>query len=119
MASTRGLQPAFRPYAEMLAGWLRQQGPYRITSGRRTRAEQVQLYQRWLRGDPGVLTPAPPGRSQHERGWAVDLAQPGVHPKDDPLLEALGLWWRSVGGVWGGAADPVHFEAPKAWTGRA
>lgn len=119
MAGTRGLQPAFKPYAELLLNWLRGQGSYRVTSGRRSHAEQVQLYNRWLRGDPSIMTPALPGHSQHERGWAVDLADPRIPPKEDGTLFALGEWWRSVGGVWGGAADPVHFEAPRAWTGRA
>lgn len=124
MASTRGLQPAFRRYADALLALAREYGPYRVTSGRRSRAEQVALYQRWLRcptgpNTCGIFTPAPPGHSQHERGWAIDMAQPGVHPKSDEILADIGHWWRSVGGVWGGASDPVHFEAPKAWTGRA
>lgn len=119
MADTRRLQPAFKQLADLLLEFLREVGPYRVTSGYRSRGEQQELYNRWLAGDPGVLTPAPPGRSQHERGWAVDLAQPGVSPKEDENLLSLGAWWRGVGGVWGGPSDPVHFEAPKAWTGRS
>jgi LAS superfamily LD-carboxypeptidase LdcB len=91
---------------------------FRVTSAKRSTTEQVALYQRWLRGDPGVFTPAYPGTSQHEKGWALDMARRNVHPKEDEALAALGNWWRSQGGVWGGSSDPVHFEAPKAWTGR-
>ncbi len=119
MADTRGLRPEFKRAADYLVEVLREYGAFRVTSGLRTRAEQEELYQRWLRGDPGVLTPAPPGRSQHEKGWAIDVAQPGVPPKEDEILAAAGEWWRSLGGVWGGASDPVHFEAPRSWTGRA
>ena len=119
MASTRGLNRRWKPLAEALVQVLREYGPYRITSGKRSRSEQVTLYQRWLRGDPGVMTPAPPGHSQHERGYAVDIANPHVKPKDDANLRAIGEAWRAAGGVWGGEADPVHFEAPKSWTGRA
>jgi hypothetical protein len=41
-----------------------------------------------------------------------------VDPEDDELLVEMGERWREAGGVWGGEKDPVHFEAPKAWTGR-
>ncbi len=119
MADFRGLRDEWRPYAELLLDILREYGSYRVTSGLRSYTDQVSLYNRWLRGDPGIMTPARPGRSQHERGWAVDLADPRMPPKEDENLDALGQWWRSIGGVWGGPADPVHFEAPKAWTGRA
>ena len=88
-----------------------------LTSAKRSRMDQARLYNRWRAG----LSPfpaLPPGRSQHERGLAVDIARRGVDPSDDDLLAALGAAWRKAGGVWGGEVDPVHFEAPKAWTGR-
>jgi hypothetical protein len=125
MPDTRGLQPAFREVIDWL---LPQLAPYGfvLTSAVRSYAQQAKLYEEYLahEGEPrpaGVrlYTVLPPGRSQHERGWAVDLARLNVHPQEDPLLAQLGAWWRQVGGVWGGPADPVHFEAPRAWTGRA
>lgn len=73
----------------------------RITSTRRTRAQQVRLYNRWLDG----LQPYPvarPGTSRHERGLAMDLVT-----TDNA---ALGAWWRSEGGRWVGPKDPVHFD---------
>ncbi len=119
MASTRHLQERFRPLADWLIEAFKSLDPdFVITSAYRSPEDQQRLYDRWLAGDPEVLTPAPPGRSQHERGWAVDIARAGVDAKEDPVLAAAGRWWRSHGGVWGGEADPVHFEAPKAWTGR-
>lgn len=119
MPGTGGLAPAFRPHADALLRLARTLDPrFVITSAKRSATDQQRLYNRWLAG----LSPfpaLPPGRSQHERGLAVDLARRGVDPADDKLLAWLGATWRSVGGVWGGEKDPVHFEAPKTWTGRA
>jgi len=73
----------------------------RITSTRRTRAQQVRLYNRWLQG----LQPYPvayPGTSRHERGLAMDLVT-----TDNA---ALGEWWRAQGGRWIGPSDPVHYD---------
>lgn len=122
MADTRHLRPAFRAIIDQLIDFLRQADDrFVITSAYRSATEQGELYERWLKGDPdsrSIFTPLPPGRSQHERGWAVDIARFGVSAETDPWLRELGAWWRSVGGVWGGEKDPVHFEAPKRWTGR-
>ena len=120
MASTRGLDERYRPVADQLIAWFRAQDPrFVITSGLRTRAEQAALFAKFQRGEGGVYTVLPPGKSQHERGFAVDIARIGTPPKEDRLLHAAGLRWRAVGGVWGGEADPVHFEAPRWLSGRA
>lgn len=120
MASTRELRPEFRPWADLLLDVLNQYGDgYRATSTLRTYADQERLYADWLAGKPGIYTPARPGTSMHELGWAVDIANPDTDPKADDLLHQLGAAWRELGGVWGGDRDPVHFEAPKVWTGRA
>jgi len=120
VANTSGLQPSFRRVVEALIEYMRSQDSrFVITSGLRTRQEQVELWEKWMRGDPSQpYRPLPPGRSQHERGFAVDIARFGVNPSQDADLRAWGAWWRSLGGVWGGESDPVHFEAPKRWTGR-
>lgn len=96
-----------------------------VTSGVRSYADQARLYDEYLRAKgsprpPGqrLYTVLPPGRSQHEQGWAWDMARLNVNPTEDPLLAQVGAWWRAQGGVWGGTSDPVHFEAPKVWTGR-
>jgi hypothetical protein len=73
----------------------------RITSATRTRQQQATLYARYLRG----LSPypaAPPGHSMHERGLAFDIVSLNNR--------ALASVWASLGGRWGGARDPVHFE---------
>jgi len=125
LADISQLQPLFRGVVEWL---LPQLAPYGfvVTSAVRSYEQQAKLYEEYLahKGEvrpPGVrlYTVLPPGRSQHERGWAVDLARLNVNPQTDPFLAQLGAWWRASGGVWGGPADPVHFEAPKSWTGRS
>ena len=112
MPSTAGLDPDFRPWADYILAVARYYGgPYVITSAYRTYADQERLYQRYLAGESGGLPAARPGTSAHELGYAVDIAQPGVDPLQDPFLRRLGEWWAGAGGTWG-ASDPVHFEWP-------
>lgn len=77
----------------------------RVTSARRSHAQQAALYRNYLAGR-ATFPAAPPGLSKHEQGLAVDIV---VNP---PALQAaLGRWWQSVGGTWGGQyQDPIHFE---------
>lgn len=119
MPSLATLDPAFRPYAEQFYAWARGLGaPLVVTSARRSYQEQAHLYHMYLAGR-SKLTALPPGTSQHQRGLAFDMATPGVDPQADPWLAYLGPLWRSqMNGVWGGEADPVHFEASRAMTGR-
>jgi LAS superfamily LD-carboxypeptidase LdcB len=116
--STARLHPQFRPFADALLATAKEQDRrFTFTSTFRTRADQVRLYNRWLKGE-SPFPALPPGRSQHERGLAVDMVRLNVDPETDELLVEMGERWREAGGVWGGAEDPVHFEAPRAWTGR-
>lgn len=120
MASTRGLDPAFRDVADEFIAAVRAWDPrFVITSGLRTRTQQAALFARFQRGEGGLYTVLPPGRSMHERGFAIDVARLGHDPRTDAALHEVGRAWRAAGGVWGGEADPVHFEAPKWMTGRA
>lgn len=81
----------------------------RFLSGFRTREQQVALF----RGE--VFTPNPvalPGTSQHEFGFAYDLApdvEPGNAEYSEKLheLSHLGL---ALGMHWGGQADPQHWQ---------
>jgi hypothetical protein len=119
MAGLGGLDPRFAPVAEALVTIMRAwDARFVVTSGLRTRAEQQQLYERMLRakaaGEP-YLTTLPPGRSQHERGLAIDVARFGIEARNDDLLREFGAAWREIGGTWGGDSDPVHFGAPKGW----
>lgn len=108
----RGLKPKFRPWAEALLRAAKDQDHrFVITSAKRSSTEQARLYKAFLAGR-SKLTALPPGRSLHEKGLAIDLARPGVDPMADELLPVLGALWRSWGGKWGGASDPVHFQVP-------
>ena len=82
----------------------------RFLSGFRTREEQSALF------SGKVATPNPvrfPGTSQHEFGFAYDLA-PDVAPGDPSYhgklhqLRDLGI---ALGMRWGGPGDPQHFQA--------
>lgn len=112
MASTRDLDPWFRPYAD----WLVRVGQHYdsrlvVTSGRRSPAKQRRLYENWKSGRSRIPA-APPGQSLHQRGLAIDIARIGVDPLSDPLLAYLGRLWTYYGGRHGGARDPVHFQPP-------
>jgi len=79
----------------------------RVTSTRRSSAEQTRLYRRSLQGLQQYPV-APPGTSAHEFGYAFDMV---VSPMD--ALPDVGRYWEAQGGVWGGHfRDPIHFEYP-------
>lgn len=119
MPGLGSLDRRFRPFATQLLRLARSiDARFVVTSARRSRSDQARLFARYQAGQ-SPFTALPPGRSQHERGLAVDLARLNMDPANDELLAALGDAWRKAGGVWGGSADPVHFEAPKWMTGRA
>jgi hypothetical protein len=76
--------------------------PIRINSGLRTLAQQYLLFA-WY--DHGlcrnvVSLAAPPGRSNHESGLAIDVDNYGAARG---VLESRGFLWL-------GASDPVHFD---------
>lgn len=106
MASTRELDPRFRPYADALVAVAHQAGlaPV-VTSARRSRRAQAILYAKFLQGQM-PYTVLPPGRSVHEYGLAVDIWCRN--------LPALGRLAQSWGLVWGGTSDPVHFAAVRS-----
>jgi len=110
VASTRDLEPYFRRWADwILAVGKHYDSRFVVTSGRRSRAKQAKLYYDYRRGR-STIPAAPPGKSLHEYGRAVDIARIGVNPHDDPWLTWLGAVWSHYGGTYGGARDPVHFE---------
>jgi hypothetical protein len=78
----------------------------RVSSARRSHAQQALLYRRFLAGQ-SRFPAAPPGSSTHELGLAFDL-----WVNDESQLTDLGHVWEQMGGVWGGHFhDPIHFEA--------
>jgi len=110
VASTRELQPWLKPYADWLLAYGRSFAPSLVvTSAYRSPISQARLYQRWQRGESKIPA-APPGRSRHQQRIAFDMARPGVDPLNDPVLNYLGEIWRIMGGRWGAARDPVHFD---------
>jgi hypothetical protein len=103
--SLQSLQPWLKPYAEYLVSLAPYAGArtVRVTSARRSRAQQVALYKRFLAGQSSFPA-APPGLSKHEYGLAWDMVT-------EPLsaLHTLGRWWKQLGGTWS-ATDVIHFE---------
>jgi hypothetical protein len=94
------LVPALQPWAR----WIISAWPYgQLTSTRRTRAEQTQLYAAFLRGE-SRFPALPPGHSKHELGLAFDYVAPIA------ILRQMGALWQSVGGGWS-ESDAIHFEA--------
>lgn len=81
----------------------------RFLSGFRSREEQTALFRFNPSGNPVAF----PGTSQHEFGFAYDLApdvEPGVATYREKLhqLSHLGL---ALGMRWGGPDDPQHWQA--------
>lgn len=105
-----GLARAFAPFAAALLEQARRINPRAyVSSGRRSSRVQAGLYRDYLAGR-SRFPAAPPGRSKHERGLAVDIG--GVTSRQ---LSQLGRLWRRWGGRWGGTfkkRDPIHFETP-------
>ena len=108
MAGVGSLIPEMQPYASEL---LRVAGSARlnprVTSARRTHAQQARLYRNYLAG-AATYPVAPPGTSAHEYGFAFDVVTSPLE-----ALDELGAVWEEWGGIWGGRFnDPVHFEFP-------
>lgn len=99
----RGMAAWLAPYAAHLIDVAQYNGLRpRITSVYRSYARQAQLYERYRAGKSRYPA-APPGRSYHNYGRAVDM-------KADNL-PGLGAYWQRMGGTWGGNVDPIHFQA--------
>lgn len=98
------LHPKLRTIARNLPRVARANGfEVRITSGYRSYATQAKLYRDYLTGISHYPA-SPPGRSSHERGLALDI----VSNNQSALVGLL----TSVGLVWFGPEDPIHFSLP-------
>lgn len=121
MSRLDDLEATFKSLAEQFLAKLEESGiKVSVTSGRRTIAQQNQLYAqgRTLKGD--IVTNAKGGQSPHNFGMAIDVC-----PYDDNGR----LWWnapksvwlqigivgKECGLIWGGdfksITDFPHFEA--------
>lgn len=72
--------------------------PAGITSSWRSPARQAYLYDGWVRRLPGFAFALPPGSSQHERGYALDLkwdaaAWVRAHPEHGWRFTNRSEWW--------------------------
>jgi LAS superfamily LD-carboxypeptidase LdcB len=105
MSWADAVHPQLRPYFEALVREAQRLDPSaRVTSAYRSPTEQARLYRRFLAGQ-SKFPVAPPGRSYHEYGRAIDMvARPEV-------LRRLGAAWEAIGGTWGKERDPIHFQA--------
>lgn len=101
------LEPWLQPAATQLVNIAVAAGlGAKVSSARRSYAQQALLYRRYLAGQ-SRFPAAPPGTSMHELGLAFDL-----WVNDESQLPDLGQVWENMGGVWGGHfKDPIHFEA--------
>lgn len=106
MSLLDSLDPVLKPWAFKLYDLAVSAGVHpRVTSGRRTYAQQQALYEAWIHGRSKIEAAAP-GGSAHEYGLAFDMLVPSSIDQAD-----LRTVWRS----WGGITlenDPVHFEYP-------
>lgn len=75
-----------------------------VTSTRRTRQEQTDLFRRFQAGETAFPV-AVPGTSRHEQGLAVDLV-----PESPACLQTVVQVMTSFGFRWAGPADSVHFD---------
>lgn len=91
----------------------------RIRSGRRTCAEQDNIYAQGRTRAGPIVTGAQGCRSWHVTGRAVDLdpfdPSTGIlFPGNSDEYRVLGAMWKKLGGGWGGdfanIYDPGHFE---------
>ena len=79
-----------------------------VTSGKRSSSEQSRLYQNYIHGRSD-LPAAPPGRSAHEYGLALDfvVAQGKTSPQQRQAMNLLASWGGELV-----AGDPVHVQYP-------
>lgn len=75
----------------------------RVTSGYRNPKLQAKLYADYQAGLSHYPV-APPGSSLHEKGLAIDV----VSDNESDMVRLL----TSVGLIWAGEGDPVHFALP-------
>jgi hypothetical protein len=111
-SSLSDLDPSFAPIASWFVDYVRQAGyQVTVTSTRRTRKRQQELYDDYLAGQH-ALPVLPPGSSLHERGLAFDMVINGDYRKR--AQADVGREWKRMGGAWG-PGDPVHFQPPREW----
>lgn len=100
-----GIHPEFKARLE---AWNREMGGrFNISRGYRTMAQQARLYDRWIRKVPGQALAAPPGRSMHNFGLAVDLIPATTTAAQRAAGAKYGLRWPM-------SFEPWHVEPNEA-----
>ena len=79
-----------------------------VTSGVRSTEKQQQLYTAYISGQSSIVA-APPGRSAHEYGLALDFVVD--EGKNSDLQRQVMNWFQSMGGELV-SGDPVHVQYP-------
>lgn len=85
--------------------------PLYLTSGKRSSQKQAQLYQAYRAGR-STIPAAPPGRSAHELGLALDFSPGRPYPADKALWQRYWQIAQAFGFRVLGESDPVHIEVP-------
>jgi hypothetical protein len=105
-ASLLDLISDLQPFAQDLVDLAGRAGVQpRVTSTRRSHAQQQRLYRAFLAGHTKYPV-APPYTSAHEYGFAFDMVADTAENLHD-----LGYVWGTWGGLWS-PHDEVHFEYP-------
>lgn len=98
--SSNAVLPYLDPAAKTAINKVGQNYSLQINSGFRTVAQQYLLYSWYQQGRCGITAAATPGRSNHQSGRAIDLAN---YSSRISAMSAQG-WAHDVPG------DPVHFD---------
>lgn len=101
----KGTHPGFKA---RVAAWNREMGnKFNIEAGYRSMASQRRLYNRWLARVPGQALAAPPGRSMHNFGLAIDLSPSRTTAAQRAAGAKYGLRWPM-------SFEPWHVEPVEA-----
>ncbi len=93
-------------------------GKVQLGSGWRSYEEQAQLYADWLAGKPGQARAAPPGKSNHNHGLAMDLKYgPGGEEWAHAHAAEFGLRFPMEDEPW--HIEPMALDGMKSGTGGA
>jgi uncharacterized protein YukE len=104
----KGIHPTLKSRYE---AWNKEMGgKFRIGSSYRSMAQQAALYRDWLAGVPGQAQAAPPGKSMHNFGLAIDLVPSRTTSAERAAGAKYGLRWPM-------GFEPWHVEPneAKAW----
>lgn len=108
-AKTAGMYPPWKAWCDWCLAALESSGiEGTVTSGVRSTEKQRQLYEAYITGRSSIVA-APPGRSAHEYGLAMDFVV--SDGKNSELQRRVMQWFEAMGGELV-ANDPVHVQYP-------